>query len=257
MKTEKDLLETKWIKTTSGYSIYTRISRVVPPSHTQIIVLVHGLSVSSGYMLPTACRLASSFRVFVPDLPGFGVSEKPDHILNVPELADALAEWMQSLQLPSATFLGNSLGCQTIVNFALRYPDKIERAILVSPTMDPNALTIRQQAWRLFCDAPCEPFHFLPVLFHEYFQAGIPRTLRTLRYGLQDPMQNNLTRVHIPTLVVRGEHDPIVPQHWAEKVHQLLPNSRFVVIPGAGHAVNYNSPGKLVAAVRSFLGENF
>ena len=138
MKEHKGKLEGKRITTANGLTMYTRTSIDTVGADASTIVLVHGLSVSSGYMMPTAVRLASSFHVYLPDLPGFGRSPKPSHILNVVELSDALASWMQTMNLPPATFLGNSMGCQVIVNFALRYPKCIERAILVSPTMDPK-----------------------------------------------------------------------------------------------------------------------
>ena len=235
--------------------MYTRVSREVIPAPTTDIVLVHGLSVSSGYMMPTAIRLAPWYRVWLPDLPGFGRSAKPPHIFNVTELANALVAWMQAVGLDSATFLGNSLGCQVIVNLAVHYPERITHAILVGPTMDPKAHTIHQEAGRLLRDAACEPLHFLPVLLREYLIAGIPRTIRTLQYAFEDPMEEHLPQVHVPTLVVRGARDPIVPQEWAEKVHQLIPSSQFVTIPGAGHAVNFNSPERLVSLVRSFLSD--
>jgi len=233
--------------------MYTRLSREPIAAPTSAIVLVHGLSVSSGYMVPTAVRLAPSYRVWVPDLPGFGRSARPDHILTIPELADALAAWMQAVRLPSATLLGNSLGCQIIVNLAVRYPERIEHAILVSPTMDPKARTIHQEAGRLLRDVACEPPHFLPVLLRDYLVAGIPRTIGTLRSAFEDPMEEHLPQVHVPTLVVRGARDPIVPQEWVEKVHRLVPKSQLVVVPQAGHAVNFNSPEKLVRIIRSFL----
>lgn len=233
--------------------MYTRASIGPVAADAPTVVLVHGLSVSSGYMMPTAVRLAPYYHVYLPDLPGFGRSAKPPHILNVAELSDALAAWMQTMKLPSATLVGNSVGCQIIVNFALRHPECIERAILVSPTMDPKARTIHQEAGRLLLDTPCEPLHFLPVLLREYALAGIPRTIRTLQYAFEDPMEQHLPHVHVPTLVVRGSRDPIVPQDWVEKVNRLLPNSQLVVVQGAGHAVNFNSPDRLVCLVRSFL----
>ncbi len=253
MSERKGKLKHKRITTANGLSMYTRFSIESMPADAPTVVLVHGLSVSSGYMMPTAVRLAPYYHVYLPDLPGFGRSAKPSHILNVTELADALAAWMQTIKLPSATFLGNSMGCQVIVNFALRYPECIERAILVSPTMDPKARTIHQEARRLLRDTPCEPLHFLPVLLREYALAGIPRTIRTLQYAFEDPMEEHLPHVHVPTLVVRGSRDPIVPQDWVEKVNLLLPNSQLVVVQGAGHAVNFNSPDRLVQLVRSFL----
>ncbi len=253
LSADKGKLESMRVTIADGLTMYTRVSRASIPAPAADIVLVHGLSVSSGYMVPTAVRLAPAYRVWVPDLPGFGRSTKPHHILNVTELADALVAWMQAVGLPSATFLGNSLGCQIIVNLAVRYPERIKHAILVSPTMDPKARTIHQEAGRLLLDAGCEPFHFLPVLLREYLLAGVPRTIRTLQYAFEDQMEEHLTQVHVPTLVVRGARDPIVPQDWAERVHQLLPRGQFVVVQGAGHAVNFNSPNHLVGLVQAFL----
>ncbi|HET8841440.1 MAG TPA: alpha/beta hydrolase, partial [Ktedonobacteraceae bacterium] len=243
----------KLITLANGWGLHTRISREVTRSHLPPFVLVHGLSVSSGYLMPTAHRLAAFSHVYVPDLPGFGRSPNPTSILNIDEMANAFVPWMQQLGLDSAIFLGNSLGCQIIANLAAHHPERVEQAILVSPTMDPRALTIHQEFGRLLRDALCEPLHFLPVLLGEYLQAGILRTIRTLQYAFADPVEKHLRQMHAPTLVVRGSRDPIIPQSWAEKVARLLPHSQFTVIQGAAHAVNYDAPEKLVDAVLAFL----
>ena len=82
---------------------------------------------------------------------------------------------------------------------------------------------------------------------------GPRRTFATLRYALEDRIEAKLPRVAVPTLVVRGEKDPIVPQRWAEEVTSLLPNGRLVVIKGAPHATNYDTPTPLVHTILSFL----
>jgi pimeloyl-ACP methyl ester carboxylesterase len=252
LSTIKETFKKQWIETTNGLRLYTLISSNSPPYSAPAIILVHGLSVSSRYMLPTAVRLAPWYHVYIPDFPGFGKSPKASHVLNISESADTLAAWMQAMRLPSAILLGNSLGCQIIVQLALKYPEYIERAILVSPTMDPKARTIYQLAGRLLMDLPCEPLHFLPVLVREFLAAGITCTIRALRHALDDPVEEHLPHVHIPTLVVRGSRDPIVSQEWAEKINHLLPDSQLVVIEGAAHAVNFNAPEQLVSLIRSF-----
>jgi pimeloyl-ACP methyl ester carboxylesterase len=63
-----------------------------------VVVLVHGIGVSSRYMTPIAIELAATCKVYAPDLPGFGLSAKPSRILDVPALADALAAWMRALR---------------------------------------------------------------------------------------------------------------------------------------------------------------
>ena len=129
--------------------MHTRISTSPPtPPAAPPIVLVHGLGVSSRYLAPTAERLTTGFKVFVPELPGFGQSDKPRQTFNVPELTDVLAAWLAAVGLDRAMFLGNSLGCQVIVDLAARYPQCVSRAILVGPTVDTVDRTFPRQLWR-------------------------------------------------------------------------------------------------------------
>ncbi len=102
------------------------------------VVLVHGLGLCGHYMLPLAARLADTYRVFLPDLPGFGDSSHPHEVLDVAGLADALAAWLDAMDLPRVALLGNSFGCQIIVDLAARHPDRLERAILQGPTAPPE-----------------------------------------------------------------------------------------------------------------------
>ena len=255
MSVDNDIFEGKWITSRNGFSMYTRIARNASLAPTSAMVLVHGLAVSSRYMLPTAARLPSDYSVYVPDLPVFGRSVKPAHILNISELADALIGWMGAIGLSSATFLGNSMGCQVIVNAALRYPGRVRQAILVGPTMDPQARTMHRAGARLVLDGVREPIHFLPVLVQEYGDAGMRRTIGTLQHAFADRIEEHLPLVRIPTLVVRGSRDPLVSQRWVEQVHHLLPNSQLAVVQGAAHAVNYNSPQELTHITRRFLSK--
>ena len=247
-------LESRWTKV-QGLPMHARVSVDAVRSGAPAVVLVHGLGVSSRYMVPTARLLAPEYRVYAPDLPGFGKSAKPPHVLNIAELTDALVAWMETVGLDRAAMLGNSLGCQIIADCAVRYPRCVERAILVGPTMDSRGRTALRQAWRVLRDTPREtptqPF----VVAGDYLQAGLLRAWRTLRYALADRIEEKLPRVRVPVLVVRGEHDPVVPQRWAAEVARLLPRSRLVVIPGGAHTVNYSSPRELVRVVRPFLSD--
>jgi pimeloyl-ACP methyl ester carboxylesterase len=154
-----------------------------------------------------------------------------------------------------AVYLGNSMGCQVIVDFALRYPEHIDAAVLIGPSMDPEAPTVIQQGWRGVRDMLHEPLSFWPVLVGDYFRSGPVRTLRALLHGLRDPMLQKLPRVKVPTLILRGQLDPIAPQGWAERMVRLLPRAGLVVLPGAAHVANYSAPEAVARAVRSFLGE--
>lgn len=247
-------LKSTWC-TVNGYRVHARVSANPVPAERIPIVLVHGLSVSSLYMLPTARALAPDYRVYAPDLPGFGRSVKPAHVLDIPELADVLAGYMQVAGIGRAAMIANSLGCQIVVEFALRYPGRIDRAVLIGPTMDAHARTVMRQFWRLLRDSLREPLSQPFVVGFDYLRTGFRRTLRTLRYGLADHIEEKLPRVQVPMLVTRGANDPIASQQWIDELTGLLPCGRQVVFPGAAHTVNYSAPDDLARVTRLFLHE--
>lgn len=215
--------------------MHARVSTTPAPAGSPAVVLVHGLVVSSRYMIPTAEKLASYHEVYVPDLPGFGRSEKPPSVLDVAGLSDSLAAWMETAGLTSAVLVGNSVGCQVVAELALRHPGAVERAVLQGPTMDPEARTALRQAARLALDGTREPPSLLPIMLLDYVSAGLHRSFSTFRYALGDPIEEKLPRVRVPTLVVRGDRDPIVPKRWAERVARLLPKGRLVVAGRSPH----------------------
>jgi pimeloyl-ACP methyl ester carboxylesterase len=245
-------LQSVW-RTINGLRLHARVSPYnAVLADAPAVVLVHGLGVSSRYLVPTAERLAPSFRVYAPDLPGSGRSAKPDHVLDVPELANALAGWMDRAGVERAALLGNSLGCQTIVEFALRHPDRIERAILIGPTIDPQARTLARILGRGLRDLFNEPLWYWFLMTTDYLETGPLHTLRTLRLALRDRPEQKLPYVRVPTLVVRGEYDRIAPLPWAEEVTRLLPEGRLVVVPGVAHVPHCTAPQRLVPVVREF-----
>jgi pimeloyl-ACP methyl ester carboxylesterase len=193
--------------------------------------------------------------VYAPDFPGFGKSEKPRHILEIPELADVLAAYMDAVGLERAVLVANSMGCQITADFALRYPDRLLRAVFIGPTMDRYARTRWRQFWRLMLDALREPISQPFVVFGDYLRTGARRTLRTAKLAIEDKIEQKLPHMRVPTLVVRGGRDPIVSQRWAEDVTNLLPNARLVVFPKDAHTVHYSAPAELVRLLRPFVDQ--
>jgi 2-hydroxy-6-oxonona-2,4-dienedioate hydrolase len=240
----------------NGLQVFSRVSVHDQQSSRLPIVLVHGLSVSSLYLVPTAEKLAPEYSVYLPDFPGFGNSDKPKNILNLSELADMLAEWMDHFSLDQAILLGNSMGCQIIAEFALRNPGRVSKAILVGPTTDPKRRTFTHHIILLLVAGLIEPPRYIPVVIKDYLRAGLRRTVQTSRYILRDRIEEKLPLMTSPVLVVRGERDPIVSQEWVESMDRMLPNSQLVVIPEAAHVVNFSHPVELANVVRSFLGES-
>jgi pimeloyl-ACP methyl ester carboxylesterase len=246
-------LEDRWT-TVDGLPIFARVGAGPPPRcRGPVVVLVHGQVISSLYMVPTARRLAPYFPVLAPDLPGFGLSGKPERVLSVPQLADALGAWMDAIGLPSAALVANSLGCQIAVDLAVRRPALVEALVLAGPTIDRHARNAAVQIARWLRDWRGERPSLALAVLRDFALAGPWRSLRTFHFTLADRIEEKLPLVRAPALVVRGERDPIVPAEWAEEVARLLPRGRLAVIPGGPHCVNYSTPRAFARVVRTFL----
>jgi pimeloyl-ACP methyl ester carboxylesterase len=218
------------------------------------IVLVHGFS-SSRTLKPLIKALGTRRPVFAPDLPGFGMSDQPIHPLDIPGLADALRRWLLDNQLAPAIVIGVSFGCQVAVDLAVRHPATTERLVLVGPTVDPDARTAGRLAIRWARNAPRSSPRLAPTIVHDFIDAGLWRTARTLRQALEDPVEEKLSEIEVPTLVVRPERDHLVPEAWTRRVAELIPDSELLLLPKAGHSIGPKAAARLTALLVPFLVE--
>jgi 2-hydroxy-6-oxonona-2,4-dienedioate hydrolase len=240
--------------TVPGRRMFARVSapgRGGPP-----LILLHGLAVSSRYMIPLAEELARSHDVYCPDLPGFGRSDTPRRSLSIPELAAALHEWVRAARLSSAVVIGHSTGCQVLVELAHVAPDLIRNALLLGPTTDVEARSPAAHAWRLFRDQFVEPKSLVPLQAFECLRFGPIRTVQTFRAALRHDMLDRIGGLRVPSVVIRGQRDPISPQRWCEALVRRMPAGTLRVIRGAGHAVNYSSPHAVAMLVRELLNRS-
>jgi pimeloyl-ACP methyl ester carboxylesterase len=236
-----------------GRPLFARRS-VDPPPDAPPVVLVHGFAISGRSLLPTAARLAPFFPTYVPDLPGFGRSPKPDSSLSVPELAETLAAWLTAVGIERALLIGSSMGCQVIAELAHQAPALVERVVLVGPSGEGPAARLAVQIGRLALDGLREPFGLARIAIEDYLRFGPIRALRLLRSMDQHPLEERLRRMHVPALLVVGGRDPIVTKEQARRLARLLPCGRLVVVPDVAHAVTYSAPDRIARLVRGFAG---
>ena len=243
-------LDSEWIPLKGG-RIYTRSGGV--HSGKCPVVLIHGFVLASDYMMPIAHVLAPLCPVYALDLPGYGRSDKPQDAMELSDLADSVAEWMDAQKLRTAHFIGNSFGCQVIIEFAVRHAQLVERLVLQGPTVDPNARRLGKQILRLVQNSRIESPGLGRVMLRDYWRAGVRRIVATARMALHDAIEKKLPQITAPALVIRGSRDVLVSQEWAERATQLLPRGQLVVLPGLAHTINYTAPVTFVEAVRPFL----
>jgi pimeloyl-ACP methyl ester carboxylesterase len=237
-------MESRYIEA-GGFRLHMNVGTPSGPP----MVLVHGLGVSSRYLLPTARALERKLTVYAPDLPGSGKSETPAEPLDLRALAEILLRWLDVMKLERASFLGNSMGCQVLVELALLAPDRVDRLVLTGPTVDPQWRSFAKQIPRWLLEIVREPLKLLPTLIRDYLRFGPLRFFRTGRFAIADRMEEKLSRIRAPTLVVRGARDAFVSTKWIERIARLLPNGRAVVVPNAAHAVTYSAPEALARII--------
>jgi pimeloyl-ACP methyl ester carboxylesterase len=241
------------------------------------VVLVHGMVVAGRGLLPRTRALAArGLAVHVPDLPGFGRSDKPRRALDVDGLANALSGWIAECELDHSGMLGNSFGTQVAAAAAQRNAGMFGPLTLLSPTIDrrfrrgwtqllpaghPGGQPaggplgfLQRQAVRWL--VPVEESGVTPslhrLLLTEYAAAGPARALSTYRHALRDELADRMSQLGSSVLVLRGEHDAVVSREWAVSLADLAGGS-YAEIPGADHDAQFHQPGSVADAVSEHL----
>lgn len=219
------------------------------------VVLIHGFVLASRVMVPAAQLLARDFPVYLPDLPGFGESDKPP-TQSLEQLRDSIDRWMEAVGIERASFVGNSMGCQLIIHLALKYPHRVARMILQGPSVDPPARSVDGMASRLMTNMIKERSRDLNAIARvDYQKAGLPRVFKTAFWVFKDEPERWIQEVCVPVLIVRGGDDPVISQEWAERLAGLAPDGRLVVIPKGCHTLHFVMAEEFVDAIRPFLFE--
>jgi pimeloyl-[acyl-carrier protein] methyl ester esterase len=239
------------------------------------IVLVHGWAMHSGIWRAFARELAKSYRVTLVDLPGHGRSEvvTPFTLETVSQsLVDVIAD-------ESCCWLGWSLGAEAVLEIARRFPERVDKLILLAgtpcfirkdlwPGMDGQVLA--NFATSLQQDSQSTLLKFLSLqikgldnqkavlqeLKTLVFESPAPDQL-TLQEGLailkEADLRAEFANLKVPVGVILGQLDTLVPVAVAEKMQALLPEIDLTVIDRAGHVPFFSHQEAIVNAVRCFM----
>ena len=165
-------------------------------------------------------------------------------------LARALIEWLRVRGIVAPVLVGQSHGCQVVVEAVSRVPTLASALVLNAPTMLAGHRSIGAQLLRVAVDAPREPPSLVPHVARDYLRAGPVRILATLKDALRDRMEDKLPAVRVPVTIVTGARDPVSPPAWCERLARLVGiEARFAVVPGAAHAVPFSHPEALAVEI--------
>ena len=243
------VLVSRWVEV-DGLSVHVRDAGRGP-----VVVLVHGLGVSSTYFAPLAQFLARDMKVMVPDLPGFGRSERPTRALDIDSAAAVLATMLTNEGFDTPLLVANSLGCQIVIELARSKPQLVGGLVLIGPTVDPRYRSWIRQSSALMVDWWREPRSLWPIIVRDYLDMGARRVVATARFALADCPEIKLPEIAAPVLVLRGGRDALTSNGWAERCAALAQHGSFLTIRDAAHAAHFSHPGLVAAVVEAFLAE--
>ena len=225
------------------------------------VVLVHGLGGRAEDWRNLAPWLTQAgFRVYMPDLLGFGRSEKPpDFSYSVPDEADVVLGFLDALGLKQVDLEGWSMGGGIVQHLAFKHPERVRRLILMDavginekPAWDTRLFTPTTPAELDQLDALLMPhppqvpaFVARDILRVSNQRAWIVhRALATMLTG-RDATDGLLPQLKMPVLIVWGAEDRVIPLSQGETMHSLVPQSQLVVIPGCGHLAPVQCAGQV------------
>ena len=215
------------------------------------MVHVHGFGISGTYLEPTAALLAPHYRTFVPDLPGMGRSIRPEGGLDLPGLAKALMSYCDAVGVERPILIGNSLGCPIILEVATAFPDRIKRAVMVSPAGGPNNQPLGRAIAQMAMDGLREPPSMVPIASRDYLRFGVIRSLSLFRAMTRYPTLERLPHLAVSTLVIAGLRDPLVKIANAPRLG-VVPHIDAVTVPGA-HALNFSNPQLIAELIEAHI----
>ncbi|RPF27481.1 alpha/beta fold hydrolase [Georgenia muralis] len=219
-----------------------------------VFVLVHGAGLSSRYLLPLARRLAAHGQVLLLDLPASRGLPAPPAVLSVPEQAELVHQVVAASGVREAVLVGHSMGAQVVVAAMARRPETYDRAVLVGPPVNARERRLGRQVLRYVQSAVHEPSRVVRLAARAYLATTTRWLVDVVPVMLAYRIEDAIARLspHGRVVIVRGEHDTLVPADWCETLARRSgAPTEVVTVPGAAHTVLVDHPDVVAAAARA------
>ncbi len=255
-----------------------------------LLVLIHGITSSSASWESVLPALAERFEILAPDLLGHGQSDKPAGDYSLGSHACLVRDMMLMLGHTSGTIAGHSLGGGIAMQLAYQFPELVDRLALVSSgglgrevslflraaTLPGAELVLPVIASRPVVDAGDAIARALGVIglrprsdlgeiargIASLNEVGARRAFVHTARSVIDPGGQRVDardRLYLaqamPSLIVWGERDPIIPARHGIRAHELMPGSRLEVFSGAGHFPHLDEPVRFSGLMNAFVSE--
>lgn len=243
---------------TNGIELYYEVHGAGKP-----LVLISGLGYSLWQWHRMVPYLAERFQVIVFDNRGVGQSDKPAGPYTAQMLAADTAGLLDALNLEKAVILGHSMGGFVAQAMALDFPQRVEKLILCSTNFGgPRHVPVTPEAMKVLSDVTSDPLTRFknglavstapgwaernPEMIEEWVKWRVANPIEPVHYQAQMAIglglmpeaaafEDKLPRINVPTLILFGAHDKVVPPANADLLAQKIAGSHAVIFPDAGH----------------------
>ncbi len=249
------------------------------------LVLIHGFTSSTYSWRDVFEPLAKNFHVIAVDLKGFGFSSKPDGDYSRRAQAMLVAHLLDHLQLDKVWLCGNSMGGEVALNVALRNPGRVVGLVLIDSTgvvvpgagsLAPGYLLIpgvgrvlmalaltsdklvREGLEKSFYDRTMVTDERV-AYYHRLLKTrgGQLAALRARTQASMFPVESDLNKVAVPTLIIWGAQDALIPLAAGRRMSSLVRGSKLIVFESCGHLPQEEMPARVVAEMTGFIaGQN-
>jgi len=231
--------------------------------------------------------ISKHHRVFAPDWPGYGESDKPEMEYSTEYYVGFLGRLMDALGLEKASLVGISMGGAIALGFSLRSPQRVDKLVLVDShglggevpggvasyafvrlpllnklvwaALSRSRRMVRASLQTTFYDPQAITGNLVDEVYQLVKKPGVGKAWRSWQkneIGWEGLRTNFVDRLHalvVPTLILHGEEDTYVPVSWARRAHTLIKDSELHVFPQCGHWLTLERPGEFDSAVLEFL----
>jgi pimeloyl-ACP methyl ester carboxylesterase len=255
----------------------------------ETLILIHGL----GSYLPAWNKniedLSKNYRTIAIDLPGYGKSQKENIQVSMAAYAQTVLQLMDKLKIKQAVLVGHSMGGQIAITAALQAPERVKKLVLAAPagletfteqqkqlfkmtvtpesvqntSPDKAAANIKINFYQMPADAQFMVDDRLQMATSPDFANYSKAVAASVAAMIDEPVHEKLPQLQSPALIIFGEQDALIPNKYLNPTltiqavaaigKEIIKNSEVVLLPQAGHFVQYEQAEAFNKAVREFI----
>lgn len=275
---------TKYLQLKEGEIAYVKEGK-----GKKVLIFVHGLSSNSDAWYRNIEELKKDFTCIAIDLPGYGRSFKNADEFTATYFADILNEFAEKLKLKKFTLVGHSMGGQASIKFASKYPEKLDKLILIAPAgieefteFEGNAMNMVMNPKTIMATSDEQidrnyQMNFFKMLKEAEqmiqdrknikksadFEQHAIAIQKSVKGMLDDKVIDDLTKIKTPTLFLFSKNDMLIPNKYlhplltidelSKTAKESINGSKLVMIDDAGHFLQFEKPTEVNAAIKEFM----